>query len=61
MYVSVHEHDKHSTPEKLTQSFIVCDGESPVENPVKDDLIDLAVIPISPFQLTKKLTLFGPS
>ena len=26
MFVSVHEKDKHSTPDKLTQSYIVCQG-----------------------------------
>lgn len=25
MYVSVHEHAKHSTPESLRQSYVVCD------------------------------------
>lgn len=25
MYVSVHEHSKHSTPAKLTQSYIICE------------------------------------
>jgi ATP-dependent RNA helicase DDX10/DBP4 len=25
MYVSVHEHARHSTPESLRQSYIVCD------------------------------------
>ena len=27
MFVSVHEKDKHSTPDKLTQSYIVCQGK----------------------------------
>ena len=41
MFVSVHENDKHSTPAKLAQSYIVCEGKDSLD---VDLVVYLAIV-----------------